>query len=152
VEKLYRRLSIAHHIEAAGDAAVLYRRRIGALVRAVLMTFGAHVALISSIALIGASLSLHEIPLYSYFLFVPLIYICGAVPISPGGMGVMEYLYVLFFAPMAGVSGVVALALIARLIPIFWGLPGAVVAVTGPKLPKAETIEAELGLAEGSPA
>ena len=39
------------------------------------------------------------------------------------------------------------LALLARLIPVICGLPGMIVAVTGPKLPKTDAMEAELGMA-----
>ncbi len=145
LQKLYRRLPMAHHVEAAGDAAVVYGRRLGVLLVAVLVTLGAHIAFVSTIAALGESLGL-GVPLYSYFLYVPLIYIVGAVPLTPGGVGLVEGLFVLFLdVPGAGAK-VLALALLSRLIPVLWGLPGAVVAVTGPKLPEAAAIEAELGL------
>ena len=147
LQKLYQRLPLAHHIAAAGDAAVLYRRRLKWLLRAVLITFGAHIVWVGSIALVGTSLSL-QVPWYSYFLYVPLIYIIGAVPLTPGGVGIIENFYLIFLVspPAVGVSEVFALSVLARLIPMVWGLPGAAVAVTGPKLPKTEAIQAELGL------
>ena len=149
LQKIYQRLPIAHHIAAAGDAAVLYRQRIRALLRAILMTFGAHVLWVGSIALLGVSLAL-QIPWHSYFLYIPLIYIIGAVPLTPGGVGIIENFYLIFLtSSLVGDSQLFALAMLARLIPIFWSLPGAVVAVTGPKLPKAEVIQTELGLAPG---
>jgi len=152
LEKLYGRLSIAKHILALGEAAVLYRRRMGALVKAILITLAAHVVWVGSIALLGSSLGL-QTPWYNYFLYVPLIYIIGAVPLSPGGVGVIENFYLIFFTSgLVHENEVFALAVLARLIPMFWGLPGAVVAVTGPRVPKAEAIEAELGLAAGNPA
>ncbi|MCJ7543925.1 MAG: hypothetical protein MUP47_05060, partial [Phycisphaerae bacterium] len=53
---------------------------------------------------------------------------------------------VVFFANGAvSVSQVVALALLVRLMPMFWSLPGAVVAVTGAKVPPSGDIQAELG-------
>ncbi|MBS3734828.1 MAG: flippase-like domain-containing protein [Phycisphaerae bacterium] len=150
LDKLYGRLPMAHHIARAGDAAVLYRKRIGVLFRAVLMTFGAHAFFVGAIAMCGASLGL-AIPWYQYLLYIPLIYIIGSVPITPGGVGVMEAAFVHFFvnAPAVGASEVFAMALLARLVPIVCGLPGAIVAVRGAKLPKAETMEAELGLTKG---
>jgi len=150
LQRLYRRLPIAHHVEAAGDAANLYRARVGSLVRAVLITLGAHVFFVGSIALAGLSLSL-ETPWYAYFMYVPLIYIIGAVPITPGGIGLIEECYRLFFVTaLVTPSEVVALAMFARLIPIFWGLPGIVVAVTGPRMPRIDTMEAELGMETAS--
>lgn len=149
VQKIYQRLPIAHHIAAAGDAAKLYRRRLGALAKAVAITFGAHVVWVGSIAMIGLALNLsahgQAVPWYKYFVYIPLIYIIGAVPITPGGFGLIEKLYILFFAPVAP-SMVLALALLARLVPMVWTLPGIVVAITGPKLPKVATLEAEMAV------
>lgn len=148
LERLYQRLPIAHHIAAAGDAARLYRRRIGALARAVLITLGAHACFVGFIALMGTSLSVPT-PAYNYFIYVPLIYILGAIPLTPGGVGLVEAFYVDFFqSPQCGASEILVLAMLARLIPIFWGLPGAVVAVTGARLPKGAAIQAELGMAK----
>lgn len=144
LQKLYRRLPIAHHIAAAGSAVGLYKKRMGTLAKAVGITVGAHVFFVGAIALVGMSLSL-DVPWYSYYIFVPLIYIAGSVPITPGGVGVIEGLYVaLFVSETCSSSEVLALALLARGIPMFWALPGAVVAVTGPKIPKADVLEAEL--------
>jgi uncharacterized membrane protein YbhN (UPF0104 family) len=153
LQKLYQRLPVAHHIAAAGDAAQLYRRRLGALAKAIGFTVGAQVIWICSITLIGVSLGLSaHLKWYNYFTYIPLIYIIGALPLTPGGVGVVEGLYIRFFcvggagAVAAGVtpSEILALAMFARFIPILWGLPGIVVAITGPKLPKAEQMQAEL--------
>ncbi|HUU23708.1 MAG TPA: lysylphosphatidylglycerol synthase transmembrane domain-containing protein [Phycisphaerae bacterium] len=146
LERLYQRLPVAHHIAAAGDAAVLYRKRLGSLVYAVLISFAAHLAFVGFIYLTGKSLAV-QTPWYNYFLYVPLIYIIGSIPLTPGGVGWVENWYVKFFeSPQCGASTILVLALLARLIPVLWGLPGAVVAVTGAKLPKAGSIEAELGV------
>jgi len=146
LQRLYRRLPIAHHLAAAGDAADLYRKHYGALVQAVAITLAAHVLWIGGILLLGWSLGLAA-PAYRYFVYVPLIYIIGAAPVSIGGLGLVEGLYQYYFAS-ANASAVLALALLARLIPVLWSLPGIVFAVTGPKLPKAETIEQELAAAD----
>jgi uncharacterized membrane protein YbhN (UPF0104 family) len=145
LEKLYSRLPIAHHIAAAGDAAKVYRRRIGALVKAVGITFGAHIVWIGSIALLGVSFPMmHQtIKWYQYFMYLPLVYIIGALPITFGGAGLIEGLYVKFFLA-AGSSTALAFALLARLAQVICAMPGALVALTGPKLPKTAAIEAEL--------
>lgn len=147
LHKLYQRLPIAHHIAALGPAAAVYGRNVTGMIQTVLITVAAHVALVGSVALAGASLGL-EIAWHAYFVYVPLIYIIGAVPITPGGIGLIEQLFLLYFAA-ANPNRVLALALLARLIPILWSLPGAVVAVTGPRLPRTEAMEAELGLRDG---
>ena len=143
LQKLYRRLWIARHIAEMGEAIRLYRKQIGRLLLAIVISFVAHLLWVGSVAMIGLSVSL-EVPWYSYFLYIPLIYIIASVPLTPGGIGLVEQFYLIFFA--SNPSKVLAVALMARLIPILWGLPGAVVAITGPKLPKADTLQAELGL------
>lgn len=147
LQRLYRRLPIARYLAAAGEAARLYRRRLGAVAAAVGITTVGQVIWIGSLCLIGRSLSLPT-PWYNYFVYIPLIYIIGAVPLTPGGVGLVEKFYVVFFSATSSPSSILALALLARLIPMFWGLPGMIVALTGPKLPKSEAIQAELGLDE----
>ena len=153
LQKIYQRLPIAHHFAAMGDAALIYRRNIRGVLKVALMTFWAHLAWIGSVAFLGASLSL-PIPWYSYFVYIPLIYTIGAIPITPGGVGLIEDLYLRFFVTAtaaASASMVLALALLARIVPILWGLPGLWVMITGPKLPKADVVEAELGLVDDGP-
>jgi len=93
------------------------------------MTVGVHLLLAAGIAAMGAALGLgRHVPLRHYFLFVPVIYILAAVPISIGGLGVVEGMYLVFFGQLPGVEGspVLALALLARLTPMLLSLPGLV--------------------------
>jgi len=148
LEKLYRRLPIAHHIAAAGDAAMRYRRRPGSMAWAVAISLVSHLSFVTFVALMGASLSIPA-GWKDYFLYVPLIYIIGAIPLTPGGVGWVENWYLRFFeSPLCGASTILVLALLARLVPMLWGLPGAVVAVTGARVPRPGEIEAELSVAE----
>ena len=148
LDKIYRRTSIAHHMAAAGDAALLYRRRPGTMAWAVAVSVASHLAFVAFVALMGMSLSIPA-GLMEYFLYVPLIYIIGAIPLTPGGVGWVENWYLRFFqGPLCGASTVLVLALLARLVPMLWGLPGAIVAVTGPRVPRPEVIEAELAAEE----
>jgi len=134
LERFYQRLPLAGQIERAAQGIRRYRHAPRAMARAMGHTFVAHVLFIGGIALLGASLSL-AIPWYQYVIYVPLIYIIAAVPIVPGGVGLAENFYVAFFAGLtvAGESSILALALLARLVPMFWALPGVIVAVTGAK-------------------
>jgi len=149
LSKVIARLPLQRQIALAGQAATLYRRRLGALVKALGLTFGGQTIFITAIMLTGLSLAL-PVPWYQYFLYVPLIYIIAAVPISPGGLGVAEAFFVTFFSPAgAAPSEILALALMVRLIPMIWSLPGLVVALTGPKRPPAADIQAELDAPDG---
>ena len=74
---------------------------------------------------------------------------CSAVTpperLLSNGLGVAETFYVAFLTPAgAAASEILALAVVARLIPMILSLPGVVVAVRGPKLPTAEKVQAEL--------
>ncbi len=144
LQKIYERLPIAHHIRSAGEAARRFRQRWGDLLIAIGVTMVAHGLWILGVLLIGQSFPL-QIPWYHYFVYIPLIYIIGAVPITPGGIGFVEGAYVIFFAStLVSNQDVLDLALVARGFDIIRGLPGAIVVLTGPKLPKSATMEAEL--------
>jgi len=146
LQKLYSKMSFAHHIAAAGDAAKLYRRRLPGLAKAIAITFGAHILWVGSVALIGMSLPemRSATSWYSYFVYIPLIYIIGSLPITIGGVGLIEKLYIVGFATVSP-SIVLVLALLARFLPILcWGVPGFIVYMNGPRIPKAEQMEAEL--------
>lgn len=146
LQSIYRRLPYAHQVRAMGKALRIYSGRPGAIAWAVGMAFLVHVLWVGAIGFLGVSLSL-ALPWHTYLLCIPLIYIIGAVPLTPGGVGLIEKLFVVFFAAVNPTQAL-ALALLARLMPILWGLPGLVVAVTGPKRPGVEAMEAELGLAD----
>ena len=84
-------------------------------------------------------------PWFSYFLYIPMIYVIGSAPVTPGGIGLIEGLFVTFFAVgAAGASGVLVLALFGRLLPILLSLPGLGVFLMGPKTPDAETVRQEM--------
>lgn len=146
VRAIVRRLPMQQHVAVMAEVARIYRREWPSLLRALAITFGGQAFFISAIMLVGMSLAL-PVPWHLYFLYVPVICIMAAVPISPGGLGVAEYFYVLFFA--AGPAGapaseVMALALLARLLPMIVSLPGLRVAMTGVRLPKAAQMQREL--------
>jgi len=101
------------------------------------MTIGVHLLLAGGVACLGLALDLPA-GISLYFLFVPVIYILAAIPVSIGGLGLVEGMYVLFFAGGADSSAVLALALLARLTPMLLSVPGLVFWL-GEKGPKART-------------
>jgi len=145
IEKLLRRLPGWRHLESAVEAAAVYRRRLGAVAWAVPMTFASHVAFVGFIAVVGMALSVPT-AWYNYYLYGPLIYTIGAVPVTPGGVGLVETLFVDYFrSPTCTPSTILVLAMLARLVPVLWGIPGAVVAVTGAR-PHLQQIRREMGV------
>lgn len=145
LQKIYSRLSFAKTIESFGDAARLYRRRWRSLAKVGAIMFGAPAIWIAALAILGVCISL-PIPWHSYFLYIPLIYILGSVSLTPGGAGWIEYLYLVFFAGLANSSEILAFAILARGFPIAWAIPGMIVAIGGPKLPKIQAMQDELGI------
>ncbi len=153
LERLYDRLPLARQIASAREALRRYREHLGQIRHAMLVTGLAQLCFLGGIAMMGVSLHL-AVPWYQYFIYLPLVYIIAAVPIVPGGVGLAEVSYVAFFEPWAGREEILALALLARIIPMFCTLPGLWVAMTGPRIPSAQAMEAELaeGSSEASPA
>ncbi|MBL7221677.1 MAG: flippase-like domain-containing protein [Phycisphaerae bacterium] len=145
LQKFYSRLPFAKTIKSFGQAASLYRRRWKTLAQVAGMTLAAPAIWVAALALMGQSIDL-PIPWHSYFLYIPLIYILGSVPLTPGGAGWIEYLYLVFFAGLANSSEILAFAVLARLVPITWAIPGMIVAISGPKRPRIQTMQAELGI------
>lgn len=148
---LYNRLSQRSQVARVGDSLRLFRHRLGALGKAMGQTVCVHLMFVASITLAGMSLHL-QIPWYQYVIYVPLIYIIAAVPVSLGGVGLAESSYVTFFIAWASQSEILVLALLARLIPMFWALPGIVVAIKGTKLPPPDQMQAQMAAEEAAEA
>ena len=71
--------------------------------------------------------------------------ICAAIPVSPPqGIGVMEWVYVLFFARggLNAKSAALAFALANRLTQLVWALPGILVPLLGAHVPSHAELEA----------
>lgn len=136
---LVRRLPVAEQLSRARDTADLYRRHPRSLWWAGGLTLVGQAFLVLGVAALGRGLSLGA-PWSQYALAVPLIYIIAAVPVVPGGVGLMESCYVAFFSSWANDSELLAMALFARLVPMFWSLPGLAAAGEAPRKP-AEALE-----------
>ena len=81
-----------------------------------------------SVMLVGLGLTL-QIQWYLYFLYVPLIIIISAVPLTPGSVGVMEELFLIYFASASNNSKVLVLAVLVRFTILICNLPGGLVAL-----------------------
>ena len=78
-----------------------------------------------------------DAPVKYYFVFFPISWVIGALPISIGGFGVLELGLVGLFASLPGVEREhgLALALCQRFIFIIGSLPGLCIHLTGAHLP-----------------
>lgn len=147
---------IREHLPVAAEAAEIYRSQIGSLVKALAVTLGGQAFFITGIMLTGLSMGLVGqseglVPWFQFFLYVPLIYIIAAVPITPGAAGVAEAFYLLFFKAFGlADTEILAMALVSRLLPMLVSLPGLFVYLTGTKMPKAADMQAEMAEGEGA--
>ena len=149
LQEIYRRLPLSRFLSSARDVLAVYRRNGRSLLKAMWLSLVSQSLSIVSVVLIGLSLDLST-AWYEYFICVPLVQIISAVPLTPGSVGVMEELYLLYLAPGDDPSKVLVLALLVRASVVVASLPGAVVAATMPRLPRSERVRSVVEISEGS--
>jgi len=98
---------------------------------------------IGSFWVLGVDLKVAAAARY-YFVFFPLVWVAGAIPVSIAGIGILEGGLIVLFTRFAGVEAkeVLALALCQRLIWMLASLPGAAVHLFGAHLPKDFFVDA----------
>lgn len=119
------------------NAIRIYFNKKFALVSALLLTFCCQGVFIIALVLIGSSLGI-TVNIKYYFILFPISWLLGALPISVGGAGIMEWWLKVMFIQVCGVSSehALVLALCQRLIWLFGSLPGVVIHLIGAHLPK----------------
>lgn len=119
------------------NAIRVYFNKKLALISALLLTFCCQGVFIMALVLIGSSLGITAHVKY-YFILFPISWLLGALPISVGGAGIMEWWLKVMFIQVCGVSSehALVLALCQRLIWLFGSLPGVVIHLIGAHLPK----------------
>jgi uncharacterized protein (TIRG00374 family) len=122
-------------------AAVLYGSKPLTLLAAFGLTFLLQSMVITGFWLIGRQIGIEASAKY-YFVFFPLTWGLGAIPVSVGGAGVVEGGLAGLFV-LAGVEAeqALAIALCQRAVWIVAALPGAWIHWTGRHLPKDAQIE-----------
>lgn len=120
------------------DAIVLYWRRPGVVILSMGLTFLAQTFVITGFYFVGRNLGI-EASIKYFFVFFPISWVMGAIPISPGGIGVLELGLVGLFMLLPGVTSehAMALALCQRAIFLLCAVPGIVIHVSGFHLPPA---------------
>ena len=88
--------------------------------------------MIITLWLIGRDLGI-KTPIQFYFIFFPLMWVVGSLPLSIAGIGILEGGLVLLFVQFSGAEedAATALALCQRFIWVLASLPGMVVHLTG---------------------
>jgi len=102
-----------------------YKTHKSVIIFGLLLSMTLQCLYIIMVALMGKSISLNELHISHYFLFIPVISTISALPLSISGLGVNEQLYVYCFGLVgAGKESAFAIALMARFALLLWGLPG----------------------------
>lgn len=126
------------------EALRLYCRHTLALVLALFLTFCCQAVFILGLWLIGREIGI-GVHMKYYFVFFPIAWMLGALPISIGALGVWEGVLKLLFAQVTTGIGerLSALALSHRIIWLFGSLPGLIIHLIGAHLPRDFFIDYE---------
>lgn len=133
----YIRVHGARVIERISKAIIIYCSKPLTILLVLLITIFVQTLVITAFWFLGLNLKIAASTRY-YFVFFPLIWVLGALPISIGGIGIHEGGLVELFTRFAGTApeAVLALALCQRAIFMLASLPGVVIHLFGAHLPK----------------
>jgi hypothetical protein len=133
------------------DAALLsLREHKGAVGAALALTVTLQLMEVLGLYWAGIALGLHRAKFTHYLAFVPIGYLANSIPISFGGVGLMEGAFLKLFrdAGVATATQGFMLGVLARIIVLLWSLLGAASALFPP--PHPETLASAPRAAEGS--
>lgn len=124
------------------NAIRIYYSKKLAVGLALLLTFCCQATFIIGLWLIGREIGVDAHVKY-YFIFFPISWLLGALPISVGGWGIMEGWLKVAFSQVSTVSGerTLVLGLCQRLIWLFGSLPGVGIHLIGAHLPKEFSVD-----------
>ncbi len=119
-------------------------------VLSLLVSFACHLTTILGVYGFARSLGIHVAPHY-FFVFIPVIVMIAAIPVSVSGWGVQEAVFQVFFGTV-GVSATeaVTLSFVYRLgFAILWSLPGGLALMLSKDRASAKEAEKALAQPEG---
>ena len=140
----YIRVHGAKAIKKLTEAIVIYCRNPLPILIAFALTIFIQSMVITAFWVLGRNLGIDISPKY-YFVFFPITWVAGAVPVSVAGLGIVEGGLKVLFTQFAGVAKakVEALALCNRAVLVLSSLPGAVIHLVGAHLPKDFSVDYE---------
>ena len=124
------------------DASVLYCSKPLTILVVFGLTVFLQLTIITGFWFLGLNLGIEASVKY-YYVFFTLTWVLGAVPVSIGGAGVIEFALVTLFMRYAGTPepAALAIALSQRAVWMITSLPGAVIYLRGVHLPKDFSID-----------
>ncbi len=141
---LAEKMPAADHILRIGRATVAMRRHKTLVILSLLNTIVLQLIVVIAAYVMAQALGMKG-DFTLFFIFVPLGFLIGAVPISPPqAAGVMEAAYIKFFCwgNLNHASAAVAFALANRLTQLVWALPGVLIPLLGAHLPSHAELQA----------
>ena len=132
IDRLLRKMPMQGVLKKIDQAAVAYRDHRRIVFGSILVSVPVHVCLSMSTAFSGFALGM-DLPLGLLLTVVPVLFLVGAVPISPQGIGVMELLAMelLHQPPFATANQIVGMLLMIRLNQMFFSVFGALFLLKG---------------------
>ncbi|MEX2215839.1 MAG: lysylphosphatidylglycerol synthase transmembrane domain-containing protein [Phycisphaeraceae bacterium] len=129
--KLFSKLPGYSLLQKLDEAALAYKKHIGTVIAAVLMSLPVHVTLAGATAIAGYALGM-ESPLGLLMTVVPVLFLAAAVPLTYQGLGVMEGLaMVLIMGAGATENQIIGMLLMIRFYQIFYSLLGSLFLLRG---------------------
>jgi len=140
LERLLDRLPFAVSLRRADQALFDLRERRGALAAAVAVNLVALACSMSAVRLAGRALGIEGATMTDYLILVPLAYLANALPLTLGGIGLMEgaFMQLLSAASLASPTQGFSLGLLVRALQVGWSLVAGLLTLTGRRasLPK----------------
>ncbi|HMI85048.1 MAG TPA: lysylphosphatidylglycerol synthase domain-containing protein, partial [Polyangiaceae bacterium] len=149
-DAIISRLPRAAIFKKVDDALLSLRDRKAAIAAALAITIALQLLEVVGLYLAGGALGLHRAKFAHYLAFVPIGYLANSIPISFGGLGLMEGAFLKLFrdAGVASATQGFMLGVLARMIVLVWSLLGALSALFPPAHP--HTVVGAPATAEGS--
>jgi uncharacterized protein (TIRG00374 family) len=124
-------------LQKTNKAIRIYCSKVFTLILALLLTFLCQAVFILGMWLIGREIGI-DVPMKYYFVFFPIAWIVGSLPISIGALGIWEGTLKLLFSKVAAGLDEQVLALVSyhRILWLIGSLPGVVIHLVGAHLPK----------------
>ena len=131
-------------IKKLKDAAILYCKNPLTILSAFGLTVFVQIMVISAFWVLGVNMGIDAGVKY-YYVFFALAWVFGAIPVSIGGIGVIEGFLVIMFTQFAGIEepAAWAIALSQRAVWMLTSLPGAAIHLMGAHLPKDFSVDYE---------
>lgn len=158
---LLEKLPFSGVLRQVDNAIRIYRRHVGSVVVALLLTAVIQGFSIVAVFMLSQALHLENVQFLQCLMIMPIVWLISAAIPVPGGLGVMENLFVPFFARaidpavMVGTAHwqevlalAAALAVMNRLMICLCSLPGGLVPIFGGHLPKRRDMQADMERAD----